>query len=70
MRILGGKFKGEEVNAVNRLNGSLAQDKLFSVGDKAFVVVSHSEGESTTVFMTDHYRLDKEVILVVLFLVC
>ena len=69
VRILGGKFKGEEVNAVNRLNGSLAQDKLFSVGDKAFVVVSHSEGEITTVFMTDHYRLDKEVILVVLFLV-
>ena len=68
VRILGGKFKGEEVNAVNRLNGSLAQDKLFSVGDKAFVVVSHSEGEITTVFMTDHYRLDKEVILVVLFL--
>ena len=39
VRILSGQFKGREVTAVNRLNGSLAEDKLFSVGDKAFVVV-------------------------------
>ena len=55
VRILGGQFEGEETEAVNRLNGSLAQDKLFSVGDIAFVAVSHSNGEITTVTMTDHY---------------
>ena len=35
VRILGGQFAGTETDAVNRLNGSLAQDKLFAAGDKA-----------------------------------
>lgn len=68
VRILGGLFEGQEATAVNRLNGSLAEDKLFSEGDRAFVVVSHSDGEITAVSMTDHYRLDKEAVLAVLFL--
>ena len=68
VRILGGQFKGQEVDAVNRLNGSLAQDKIFSAGDTAFVVVSHTGDEITTVTMSDHYRLDKEAILAGLFL--
>lgn len=66
--ILGGQFVGTEAMAVNRLNGSLAQDKLFASGDVAYVVISHSEGKITTVYMTDHYRLDKEIILAGLFL--
>ena len=68
VRILGGQFAGTEADAVNRLNGSLAQDKLFAAGDKAFVVVSHAGGEITTVYMTDHFRLGKEAILAGLFL--
>ena len=68
VKILGGKFKGEETDAVNRLNGSMAQDKIFSVGDTAYVVVSHSNGEITTVTMSDHYRLGKEAILAGVFL--
>lgn len=68
VRILGGQFKGVETDAVNRLNGSLAEDKIFSADDKAFVVVSHSQGQITTVFMTDHYRLDKEVVLAAAFI--
>lgn len=68
VRILDGNFKGAEASAVNRLNGSLAEDKLFSIGDKAFVVVSHSGGEITTVYMTDHYRLGQEILLAVAFL--
>lgn len=68
VKILGGQFKGEIVTAVNRLNGSLAQDKIFTAGDVAFVVVSHSESEITTVMMTDHFRLDKEALLAVVFL--
>ncbi len=68
VKILGGQFKGEIVTAVNRLNGSLAQDKIFTAGDIAFVVVSHSESEITTVMMTDHFRLDKEALLAGIFL--
>ena len=67
VRILGGQFSGVETDAVNRLNGSLAEDKLFSPGDRAFVVVSHAAGQITTVYMTDHFRLDKEAVLAALF---
>ncbi len=68
VKILGGQFKGQEVDAVNRLNGSLAQDKLFRKGDAAYVVVSHSGGAVTSVTMSDHFRLDKEALLAGLFL--
>ena len=68
VKILGGQFKGKEADAVNRLNGSLAQDKLFKSGDTAYVVVSHSGGAITSVTMTDHFRLDKEALLAGLFL--
>ncbi len=68
VKILGGQFKGEIVTAINRLNGSMAQDKIFSEGDIAFVVVSHSGNAVTTVTMTDHFRLDKEALLAGLFL--
>ena len=68
IRILEGNFAGEEVKAVNRLNGSLAEDKLFSAGDTAFVAVSYKNGDISTVTMTDHYRLDKEAILTGAFL--
>lgn len=68
VKLLGGQFEGQTVQAVNRLAGSLAQDKLFAPGDTAFVAVSHSSGAITTVFMTDHYRLDKEALLAGAFL--
>lgn len=68
VKILEGKFKGEIASAVNRLNGSLAQDKIFSQGDTAFIVISYSNDKITAVTMTDHYRLDKEAVLAVMFL--
>ncbi len=66
--ILDGHFEGEEADAVNYLNGSLEQDKLFEVGDTAFVAVSYSGDEITAVTMTDHYRLSMEALLAGLFL--
>ncbi len=68
VKILEGKFKGEIASAVNRLNGSLAQDKIFSQGDTAFIVISNSNDKITAVTMTDHYRLDKEAVLAGMFL--
>ncbi len=68
VKILDGMFKGQTVTAVNRLNGSLAEDKLFSPGDTAFVAISHKEGVITTVTMNDHFRLGKEALLAGLFL--
>ena len=64
VRLLGGQFEGRTVDAVNRLNGSLAEDKLFAPGDTAQVVVSFdSEGTITNVTMTDHYRLGWEAVM-------
>ena len=68
IKLLGGQFRGQTVEAVNRLNGSLAQDKLFATGDTAFVAVSHSGDQISVVSMTDHYRLDKEALLAGAFL--
>ncbi len=63
----GGRFKGESVKAINLLTGSLAQDKEFSVGDNALVVVSHSGDEITSVTMIDHYRINWEILLLIVF---
>lgn len=64
---LNGLFKGETVTAINLLHGSLEQDKLFSVGDTAQVVISYDGENISRVTMTDHFRLPGELILAGLF---
>lgn len=67
VELLGGKFKGQETKAVNMLSGSLESDKMFSVGDVALVVVSYKDDQILSVMMSDHYRLDKELLLAAMF---
>ena len=62
-------FKGETVTAVNLLQGSLEQDKLFSAGDRAQVVVNSKDGKITRVTMIDHFRVPGELLLAGLFVV-
>ena len=69
LKLLGGRFKGKEVEGYNLLSGSLESDKIFSVGDKALVVVSYNEDEILSVNMIDHYRMDKEWSLIGIFCV-
>ena len=69
LKLLGGKFKGQETSGFNLLNGSLESDKIYKVGDVALVVISHQEDTILSVNMIDHYRLDKEAILLVIFAV-
>ena len=69
LELLGGRFKGQTATGVNMLNGSLEQDKIFAPGDKAMVVVSYQGDEILSVTMTDHYRLNKEVLLAAIFAV-
>jgi len=64
IRLLGGKFKGREVEGYNLLSGALESDKIFNIGDKAQVVINYREDEILSVNMIDHYRIDKELILV------
>jgi len=83
LRIKDGIFAGCEIEGVNFLNGSMASDKVYQVGDEAFVrisckEISEVEGFEGTVVngyaistcvMTDHFRLGKEAILLVAFFV-
>ncbi|MDR1687162.1 MAG: YibE/F family protein [Clostridiales bacterium] len=63
-----GKFRGETSKAMNHLNGSLENDKIFKQGDSALAVIDYSEdGKITFVNLVDHYRLNYEVILTLLF---
>lgn len=60
-----GSHKGEQVQANNMLTGSLMVDKIFQEGDKAWVLIGFNEdGEINFANMIDHYRLDKEILLI------
>lgn len=69
LEIQNGKFKGEQLTGVNFLSGSLEKDKVYEVGDRALVTISVKNGEPSSVVMSDHFRLDKEVILLAAFLI-
>ncbi len=66
---LNGLFRGETAIAINLLQGSLEQDKLFTPGDTAQVVVSHDGQTIRRVTMIDHFRIPGELLLAVLFVV-
>lgn len=66
VKILNGKFKGKEAVGVNLLTGSLENDKIFEVGDKALVSISYQDGTISNVSMIDHYRINYEIILAVI----
>lgn len=67
LQLLDGPFAGSTVTGVNLLNGSLEQDKLFSTGDRALVVVSSRDGVITNVTMVDHDRLGWELVMAAVF---
>ena len=58
-----GLFRGETATAINLLQGSLEQDKFFSAGDKAQVVVSYDGGTIKRATMIDHFRVPGELLL-------
>lgn len=68
VKLLGGKFKGQQAQAFNLLNGSLESDKIFSPGDKALVVISYSGNNILSINLIDHYRINKEFILALVFI--
>lgn len=69
LEILGGQFQGLTVEGKNMLNGSLEQDKIFAVGDRALVRINYEAGQVLSVSMIDHDRMPWETLLAVLFIV-
>lgn len=67
LRVTNGIFKGQVVEGVNFLSGSLEKDKIFKVGDRVFSTISYDGETIKSVVVSDHFRLDKELILVILF---
>lgn len=67
VKIQNGFFKGQTLKAVNFLSGSLEKDKIFKVGDKAYMTISRNGDQAGSVVMTDHFRLGKEAILLGVF---
>ncbi len=65
-----GKHKGEQVKGVNLFIGKYEFDKVFGEGDKAWVLLEFGDKEQENIIyanMIDHYRVDKELLLVALF---
>lgn len=69
VELLGGKFKGQQTEAFNLLNGSLESDKIFYPGDKALVVISYDNNKILSVNLIDHYRIHHEAILAAAFMI-
>ena len=69
LKVTNGMFKGRTIEGVNFLSGSLEKDKMYEAGDRALVTISHSGEEIRSAVMSDHFRLDKETVLLVLFAV-
>ena len=63
-----GSHKGSQIEANNMLTGRLSEDKIFKKGDIAWVLIGFDEnGNIDFANMIDHYRIDKQVILILIF---
>ncbi len=67
IEVLTGPVKGSRLVAVNHLNASLDKDKLFAPGDTALCVVHSINGAATHATLIDHYRMDVQGFLFLLF---
>ena len=67
VEVMEGTWRGERVTAGNDLIGKMETDKMFQVGDIAFVVLDIAAGRITSANAYDHYRLDVESVLLALF---
>lgn len=72
IRVLTGRFRGTELETHNLLIGKMELDKLFAVGDRAFVVLDLSADRSSIAYanVLDHYRLDATLALMGAFALC
>lgn len=63
-----GSHKGEKVKGINLFVGKYEFDKIFNAGDKSWVLLEFdSEGNIIFANMIDYYRLDKQILLIGLF---
>lgn len=68
VKLLEGKDKGLEIWGPNYLKGQLELDKMFLIGEEALVVVDKDGSKVNFVNLIDHYRLNVEIVLFILFI--
>lgn len=66
IRVAGGRYAGQILAGVNELRGNMELDKVFSVGDKAEVVLPVSGELVEPVTVRNIYRADVSILLFVL----
>lgn len=68
IEIMTGSHKGTQIEANNMLTGRLSEDKIFNEGDKAWVLIGFDENNNISFAnMIAHYRVDKQLILILVF---
>jgi uncharacterized membrane protein len=68
VEIQSGKWAKQHFRAVNQLRAQLELDKLFAVGDTILVgVLNDADPKTSTLNAQDHYRIDKTIVLFILF---
>ncbi|MBN1486136.1 MAG: YibE/F family protein [Anaerolineae bacterium] len=67
VEIMDGEYSGQQFESTNSLIGKMETDKMFQVGDVAFVVLDFIGNEVFSVTAYDHYRLNFELLLVIIF---
>jgi len=67
--ILNSRFKGKHINAVNILMGKMEFDKIFTEGDTVLATLNIDENTDEVLFgnIVDHYRINLELVLFLLF---
>ena len=66
-RVESGAFKGKNVEAVNHLTGRLEFDRIYQDGEKVLVSIDSDDGAVLKATIIDYYRLDKEIVLMLIF---
>ncbi|MCQ2251276.1 MAG: YibE/F family protein [Bacteroidales bacterium] len=71
IKILGGQFDGNVLQAENVLNGHKNIDKIFAPGDMALAVIKtdHAHDKILSIRAQDHYRSGIELILAAVFVI-
>lgn len=64
-----GKWKGEQVSAINHLNGQLDMDEIYSAGDTILLAIQADNQQITYAKVINMYRQNWELALFVLFAV-
>lgn len=68
LEIKSGSYKDKQIEGVNLITGKNEFDKIFEVGDKVWVLLEYGkDSELKFANIIDHYRINKQILLIGLF---